>query len=101
MISDLQGKVWEVNREFSLLTGYSRGEVIGLVFPYPWLIEEEMSRLVVWLAALREKRFLRDFDMRWKKHGGTEVAISLNTSLLRNALVWQMTWRQRAARSRC
>jgi PAS domain S-box-containing protein len=86
MISDLQGKVWEVNREFSLLTGYSRGEVIGLVFPYPWLIEEEMSRLVVWLAALREKRFLRDFDMRWKKHGGTEVAISLNTSLLRNAL---------------
>ena len=86
MISDLQGKVWEVNREFSLLTEYPRSEVIGMVFPYPWLIEEEMSRLVVWLAALREKRFLRDFDMTWKKHGGTEVAISLNTSLLRNAL---------------
>ncbi|HEX7571899.1 MAG TPA: PAS domain S-box protein, partial [Bacteroidota bacterium] len=86
MISDLQGKVWEVNREFSSLTGYSRSEVIGMVFPYPWLIEEEMSRLVVWLAALREKRFLRDFDMTWKRHAGTEVAISLNTSLLRNAL---------------
>lgn len=86
MISDLQGKVWEVNREFSSLTGYPRSEVIGMVFPYPWLIEEEMSRLVVWLAALREKRFLRDFDMTWKRHDAAEVAISLNTSLLRNAV---------------
>ncbi len=85
MISDLQGKVWEVNREFSALTGYVRSEVIGMMFPYPWLIEEEMSRLVVWLAALREKRFLRDFDMTWKRQDGTEVAISLNTTLLRNA----------------
>ena len=86
MISDLQGKVWEVNREFSSLTGYPRSEVIGMIFPYPWLIDEEMSRLVVWLAALREKKFLRDFDMTWKRHNGTEVAISLNTTLLRNAL---------------
>ncbi len=85
MISDLQGKVWEVNREFSALTGHPRSEVIGMMFPYPWLIEEEMSRLVVWLAALREKRFLRDFDMTWKHHDGGEVAISLNTTLLRNA----------------
>ncbi len=85
MISDLQGKVWEVNREFSALTGHPRSEVIGMMFPYPWLIEEEMSRLVVWLAALREKRFLRDFDMTWKRHDGGEVAISLNTTLLRNA----------------
>ncbi|HMK38497.1 MAG TPA: PAS domain S-box protein, partial [Bacteroidota bacterium] len=85
MISDLQGKVWEVNREFSALTGHPRSEVIGMMFPYPWLIEEEMSRLVVWLAALREKRFLRDFDMTWQRHDGAEVAISLNTTLLRNA----------------
>ena len=85
MISDLQGKVWEVNREFSALTGHVRSEVIGMMFPYPWLIEEEMSRLVVWLAALREKRYLRDFDMTWKRQNGAEVAISLNTTLLRNA----------------
>ncbi|HTY58304.1 MAG TPA: PAS domain S-box protein, partial [Bacteroidota bacterium] len=85
MISDLQGKVWEVNREFSALTGHPRSEVIGMMFPYPWLIDEEMSRLVVWLAALREKRFLRDFDMTWKRNDGGEVAISLNTTLLRNA----------------
>jgi len=85
MISDLQGKVWEVNREFTALTGHARSEVIGMTFPYPWLIEEEMSRLVVWLAALREKRYLRDFDMTWKRHDGSEVAISLNTTLLRNA----------------
>ena len=85
MISDLQGKVWEVNREFTALTGHARSEVIGMTFPYPWLLDEEMSRLVVWLAALREKRFLRDFDMTWKRHDGSEVAISLNTTLLRNA----------------
>ena len=54
MISDLQGKVWEVNREFSSLTGHPRSEVIGMIFPYPWLIDEEMSRLVVWLAALSQ-----------------------------------------------
>ena len=86
MISDLQGKVWDVNREFSSLTGQPRNEVIGMNFPYPWLIEEEMSRLVVWLAALREKKFLRDFDMTWKRRDGAGIAISLNTTLLRNAL---------------
>jgi PAS domain S-box-containing protein len=86
MISDLQGKVWEVNREFTALTGYPRSEVIGKTFPYPWLLESEMFRLVAWLAALREQKFLRDFDMTWKRHNGREVAISLNTTLLRNAL---------------
>jgi PAS domain S-box-containing protein len=86
MICDLQGKVWEVNREFSNLTGLGRQEVIGNTFPYPWLMEEQMSRFVVWLAALREKKYLRDFDMTWKRVDGREVAISLNTTLLRNAL---------------
>ena len=70
MISDLQGKVWEVNREFTALTGYPRSEVIGKTFPYPWLLESEMFRLVAWLAALREQKFLRDFDMTWKRWGG-------------------------------
>jgi PAS domain S-box-containing protein len=86
MISDLQGKVWEVNREFSALTGFARGDVIGATFPYPWLVEEEMPRYVVWLGALREQKFLRDFDMTWKQATGRTVAISLNTTLLRNAL---------------
>ncbi|HUI64556.1 MAG TPA: PAS domain S-box protein, partial [Bacteroidota bacterium] len=86
MISDLQGKVWEVNREFTSLTGYARGDVIGMAFPYPWLIEEQMARFLVWLAALRERKFLRDFDMTWRRQRGGDVAISLNTTLLRNAL---------------
>jgi PAS domain S-box-containing protein len=86
MICDLQGKVWEVNREFSSLTGFGRHDVIGKTFPYPWLMEEEMARFVVWLAALREKKYLRDFDMTWKRVDGREVAISMNTTLLRNAL---------------
>jgi PAS domain S-box-containing protein len=85
MISDLQGRVWEVNREFSRITGYPRGEVQGMSFPYPWLMEEEMARFVTWIAALRDKTYLRDFDMTWRSKDGHQVAISLNTTLLRNA----------------
>ncbi len=86
MISDLQGRVWDVNREFSRITGYHRGEVLGLSFPYPWVMDEEMARFVTWIAALREKNYLRDFDMTWKRVDGRTVAISLSTTLLRNAL---------------
>ena len=85
MISDLQGKVWEVNREFTHLTGYNRSDVLGMTFPYPWLIEEQMARFLVWIAALREKKYLRDFDMTWKRQDGHQIAISINTTLLRNA----------------
>ncbi len=86
MICDLQGKVWEVNREFSRLTGFQRSKVLGMDFPYPWLIEEEMARFVTWIAALRERNELRDFDMTWRKENDQTVAMSLNTTLLRNAL---------------
>ena len=86
MISDLQGRVWEVNREFSRITGYPRSEVLGMNFPYPWLVDEEMSRFVTWIVELRERNYLRDFDMTWHAKDGRSVAISLNTSLLRNAL---------------
>jgi len=86
MISDLQGRVWEVNKEFTNLTGYSRREVLGMSFPYPWLVEEEMARFVSWIAALREQSYLRDFDMTWRSRTGTSAAISINTSLLRNAV---------------
>lgn len=85
MISDLQGRVWEVNREFSNLTGFPRSEALGLMFPYPWLLDEEMSSFVKWIAALREKNYLRDFDMTWLRKDGHRVAISLNTTLLSNA----------------
>ncbi len=86
MICDLQGKVWEVNREFSRITGFQRSKVLGMDFPYPWLVEEEMARFVTWIAALREMNELRDFDMTWRKNEGESVAMSLNTTLLRNAL---------------
>jgi PAS domain S-box-containing protein len=86
MICDLQGKVWEVNREFSRITGYQRSKVLGMVFPYPWLLEEEMAKFVKWIAALREMNELRDFDMTWQRDDGHMVAMSLNTTLLRNAL---------------
>jgi PAS domain S-box-containing protein len=85
LISDLEGKIWEVNREFTNFTGYTRQEAVGMTFPYPWLLEEEMATFVTWISELREKQELRDFDMRWKRKDGREVSISMNTTLLRNA----------------
>jgi PAS domain S-box-containing protein len=84
MISDLQGRIREVNQEFVRLTGYNRQEVLGLEFPYPWLVEEETPRFVRWIFELREKGFLKDFDMTWRHKDGHETAISLNTTLFRN-----------------
>jgi len=86
MISDLQGKVWEVNSEFTRITGYQRSDALQMKFPYPWVLEEEMARFVTWIAALREQSYLRDFDMTWKRKDESRVAISLNTTLLRNAM---------------
>jgi PAS domain S-box-containing protein len=85
VISDLQGRVREVNREFTHLTGYGRSEAQGTEFPYPWLLEEETPRFVQWISELREKRYLRDFDMTWRHKDGHETAISLSTTLFRNA----------------
>ncbi len=86
MISDLHGKIWEVNKEFSHITGYARNEILGVEFPYPWVADDELVSFVRWIATLREKNYMRDFDMTWNRTDGTPVAISLNTTLLRNAL---------------
>jgi len=84
VITDLNGKVLQVNREFETMTGYTRSEAFGVEFPYPWLLEEEMSRFVLWISELRAKNFLHDFDMNWKTKDGKKLAVSLNTTLLRN-----------------
>jgi PAS domain S-box-containing protein len=84
VITDLHGKVLQVNREFERTTGYSRREAFGVEFPYPWLLEEEMSRFVLWISELRTKSFLHDFDMNWVTKGKKRIAVSLNTTLLRN-----------------
>ena len=86
MISDLQGQVWEGNREFTRLTGYSRGEVHLTKFPYPWLMDEEMARFIRWIAELDEKQHLHDLDMTWQHKDGHQFAVSLNTTILKNAL---------------
>ena len=83
-ITDLQGKIAEVNTEFTRLTGYTRHEAIGMQLPYPWLLDEEYGTIMRWITALREKESLRDFDMNWVARDGRRLAISLNTSLLRN-----------------
>ncbi len=86
MISDLHGKIWEVNKEFSNITGYTRTDILGVEFPYPWVADDELVSFVRWIATLREKNYMRDFDMTWLRRDGTSIAISLNTTLLRNAL---------------
>ncbi len=86
LLTDLQGAVLDVNKEFELITGYSKKEVLGLPFPYPWLIEEDMPRYVTWISELRTKNYMHDFDMRWITKDRYEVPISLNTTLMRNEL---------------
>jgi PAS domain S-box-containing protein len=85
LISDLQGRIREVNREFTRLTGYTRAEVRGLEFPYPWHLDEEAAKFVRWISELRSKQYLHDFDMTWRHKDGHDTAISLNTTLFRNA----------------
>ncbi|MBI5475055.1 MAG: PAS domain S-box protein [Ignavibacteriae bacterium] len=84
MISDLQGEIWEVNREFTRLTGYERDEVRLSKFPYPWLMEGELAGFIRWIADLVVKQHLHDRDMTWRHRDGSTVAVSLNSTLLRN-----------------
>ena len=86
VLTNLEGRVLQVNSEFERLTGIKKSDAIGKEFPYEWLIDEEMSRYVLWIKELREKKSLRDFDIHWKSTGGRMVSVSMNTTLLYNAL---------------
>jgi PAS domain S-box-containing protein len=85
VITDLQGKVLDVNDEFQRLTGFTRREAFAAEIPYPWVPEEKLSSFMSWLEELREHNVLRDFDITWMRKNGERVAVSLNTTLLRNA----------------
>jgi PAS domain S-box-containing protein len=85
MMTDLQGKILDVNNAFSMLTGYTRAEAIGYELPYPWLQEAQMAAYVHWLDALRESQRVTDFDMQWVRRDGATIAISVSTTILRNA----------------
>lgn len=83
-VTDLEGRILEVNRALSTLTGYTRGEVLGMGLPYPWMVEEEMGNFMQWLATLREERHQTDFNMTWSRRDGHSVPIRLNTTLLKS-----------------
>ncbi len=85
MISDFQGKVWEVNREFTRLTGYERNEARSVGFPYPWLYVGEVTQFIRWMTELLDKEHLHDLDMTWLHKQGHHVAVSLSTTMLRDA----------------
>ena len=84
MISDVQGEIWEVNREFTRLTGYERDEIRLTKFPYSWLVEDEVAGYIRWIAELVDRKHLHDRDMTWRHKDGSSVAVSLNTTLLKN-----------------
>jgi PAS domain S-box-containing protein len=85
VITDLQGKVLDVNDEFERFTGFARREAFGAEIPYPWVPEEELRSYMGWLEQLRENNVLRDFDITWLRKNNDRVAVSLNTTLLRNS----------------
>ncbi len=85
IITDLQGRIATVNKEFARLTGYSRRDAVGITPPYPWLLEQEMGKMMEWISAMRASHTLRDFDMTWVRKDGHHIAISLNTTLLYNS----------------
>ncbi len=84
VLTDLQGKVFRVNKEFERITGFTEQEAVGQTIPYSWFYETDTPRFVIWIAKLREKNYLHDFDIQWKSKSGTIIPVSLNTTLLRN-----------------
>lgn len=86
ILTNLQGGVVQVNRTFLNILGYTRMETSGCEFPYPWLVEEEMGRFVLWIASLREHNWLHDFDMTLRAKDGRLIPVSLSTTLLRNSM---------------
>ncbi len=84
VLTDLQGKVVRVNKEFERISGYTEDEAVGQTIPYSWFYEEDTARFVLWVSELRERNYLRDFDIRWKRKDERITPVSLNTTLLRN-----------------
>ena len=86
IITDLDGTVRQINKSFERMLGYPAADAINCTFPYPWLVEEEMGRYILWITSLREKNWLHDFDMTWRTKDGRRIPLSLSTTLLRNSL---------------
>lgn len=84
VLTDLQGRVFRVNKEFERITGYREDEAVGQAIPYSWFYEPDTARFVVWISELRDKNYLHDFDIRWKSKSGDIIPVSLNTTLLKN-----------------
>ncbi len=84
VLTDLQGRVFRVNKEFERITGYREDEAIGQTIPYLWFYEHDTARFVLWISELRNKNYLHDFDIRWRSKSGDIIPVSLNTTLLKN-----------------
>ncbi|MFH0992316.1 MAG: PAS domain S-box protein [bacterium] len=85
IITDLEGRILDVNVGFEQLTGYLRKEVFGMQIPYPWIPEEYLGSYIHWLEELRESKFSHDLDVIWYTRSGKKLFVSINTTLLYNA----------------
>jgi PAS domain S-box-containing protein len=85
LVTDMEGRVLDVNEEFEQLTGWSRTEALTASIPYPWIDDEDLKASLGWLESLRGMSMLRDFDMTWTNRDGRQIAVSVNTTLLKNA----------------
>jgi len=85
IITDLQGRVLDVNAEFEKLTGFARKEALNATIPYPWIDEGGLRIYMSWLEGLRSHSELRDFDIGWVNKEGKRIDVSLNTTLLHNS----------------
>ncbi len=84
LVTDMEGRVLDVNEEFEQLTGWTRSEALRASIPYPWIGDEDLKASLTWLESLRGMSMLRDFDMTWTNRQGHQIAVSVNTTLLRN-----------------
>ncbi len=84
VVSDMEGRVLDVNEEFEQLTGWTRGEAMKVGFPYPWVDEEDLRSSLGWLDSIRSRRRLRDVDMVWTNKAGGRIAVSVNSTWLKN-----------------
>jgi PAS domain S-box-containing protein len=76
-VSSMEGMIVYTNPSYERILGYNSGEIIGMnSSDLYWKPAERES----WLALMKEKGLVRDYEIRLKKKDGTPVWISINTS---------------------
>ncbi len=84
LVTDLDGKVVQVNRAFSDWTGYDLEDVRTSAQTYPWVDEVDRERFRAWLVAIAEGK-MSELDVSWRHKDGGQRVVRINASVLKNA----------------